>query len=195
MKSLNQEYWQNRYKNHQTGWDLGIISTPIKEYVDHIKDKKIKILIPGAGNAHEALYLYQQGFKDLHILDIASNPLNNAKNNIPDLPEHSFIQQDFFQHSGSYDLIIEQTFFCAVEPRFRESYVKQAYSLLNENGVIAGVMFNFEQHQEGPPFSGSKEEYKELFKPYFEILIMETCYNSVTSRAKKELFIKLIKKK
>lgn len=195
MSELNQEYWENRYAHQLTGWDLGKVSDPIKEYVDQLKDMRLKILIPGAGNAQEASYLYQKGFKDLHILDLALHPLIAAKNNIPDLPKNSFIHQDFFKHTGSYDLIIEQTFFCALEPRFRESYIKQAHSLLKENGTIAGVMFNFENKQQGPPFGGSVEEYQNLFNPYFEIITMQPCYNSVESRMGKELFIKLLKKK
>lgn len=45
-----------------------------------------------------------------------------------------------------------------------------------------------------PPFGGNKDEYKVLFKPYFNIVIMEDCFNSIESRKDEELFIKMIKK-
>jgi len=56
-------YWENRYQNQQTGWDIGEISSPLKAYIDQLEDKSIKILIPGAGNAYEAEYLFLNGFK------------------------------------------------------------------------------------------------------------------------------------
>ncbi|MGJ8684033.1 MAG: SAM-dependent methyltransferase [Nonlabens sp.] len=194
MKNLDKEYWQERYLTKSTGWDLGSISRPIKEYIDQLTDKNIKILIPGAGNAHEAIYLVNKGFMNIHILDLAQLPLKNAQQQIPELPSSSFINGDFFEHEGSYDLIIEQTFFCALEPRFRESYLKKNHELLNNNGTIAGVLFNFEHKVNEPPFGGSIDEYETLFKPYFEIAIMEPCYNSSPSRLGKELFIKLNKR-
>ena len=33
------EYWSQRYKDAQTGWDIGSPSTPIKEYIDQLTDK------------------------------------------------------------------------------------------------------------------------------------------------------------
>jgi len=64
------KYWSKRYEENQTGWDIGYPSTPIKTYVDQLENKDLKILIPGAGNAYEAEYLWQQGFKNVHVLDI-----------------------------------------------------------------------------------------------------------------------------
>ncbi len=53
-KRLDQEYWDFQYKANATGWDLGKVSPPIKEYIDTLEDKNISILIPGCGNSHEA---------------------------------------------------------------------------------------------------------------------------------------------
>jgi len=61
------------------GWDIGYPSTPIKEYADQLTDKSIQILIPGAGNAYEAEYLWKQGFSNVHILDISEIPLKEFK--------------------------------------------------------------------------------------------------------------------
>jgi len=195
MKKLDSEYWQNRYKNNLTGWDLGSISRPIKEYINQLRNKEIKILIPGAGNAHEAAYLSNNGFTNIHILDFALSPLIISQNHLKNLPEKSFIKKDFFEYEGSYDLILEQTFFCALEPRLCESYTKKMFELLNNKGALVGVLFNFKNKLIGPPFGGSKKEYQGLFKPYFNIKKMDMCYNSVEERKGKELFINLVKKK
>ena len=31
---LDQQYWTNRYHNHETAWDAGRITTPLKDYFD-----------------------------------------------------------------------------------------------------------------------------------------------------------------
>ncbi|MBC7641686.1 MAG: thiopurine S-methyltransferase, partial [Flavobacterium sp.] len=31
---LDQTYWDNQYKANATGWDLGQVSPPIKNYID-----------------------------------------------------------------------------------------------------------------------------------------------------------------
>ena len=99
---------------------------------------------------------------------------------------------DFFEHTGSYDYIIEQTFFCALPPTIRQQYVYKMHQLLNENGMLAGLLFNrtFEQ---GPPFGGSKAEYELLFKDAFHFTTMEVCQNSVAPRSNTELFVELQK--
>ena len=52
--SLDSNSWNQRYISKNTGWDIGFVSTPIKDYIDQINNKNIRILIPGCGNAHEA---------------------------------------------------------------------------------------------------------------------------------------------
>jgi hypothetical protein len=189
MKSrFDKTYWENKYLNNKTGWDIGYISTPIKEYTNQLKDKNISILIPGAGNGHEVEYLYHQGFKNITVIDIAEIPLKNLAEKIPDFPKENLINQDFFDHKNTYDLIIEQTFFCALDPHFRSNYVTKMKSLLKEGGKLVGLLFNFELTNEGPPFGGSKEEYLTLFSKLFNIKTLEKSHNSIKPRKEREFF-------
>lgn len=41
MDITKKEYWQQQYLDGKTGWDIGIISTPIKEYVDQLDNKQL----------------------------------------------------------------------------------------------------------------------------------------------------------
>ncbi|MBT8295849.1 MAG: SAM-dependent methyltransferase, partial [Gramella sp.] len=111
---MNKGFWSNRYKEEKTGWDIGHASSPLKEYVDQLKNKDLRILIPGAGNSYEAEYLFNCGFKNVIICDIAQEPLINFKRRIPQFPEEQIINQDFFELTGVFNLIFEQTFFCAI---------------------------------------------------------------------------------
>jgi len=190
---LNKTYWEKRYQENNIGWDAGAVTTPIKEYTDQLIDKNIKILIPGAGNAHEAEYLWNSGFKNIYVLDIVQEPLDNLKSRIPDFPSEQLILGDFFDLNDSYDLILEQTFFCALNPNLREEYATQMNRLLHANGKLAGVLFNFPLTEDGPPFGGDYETYFSVFNPIFAIKKLEACYNSIKPRAGKEFFILLEK--
>lgn len=103
------------------------------------------------------------------------------------------IHGDFFNHIGSYDLILEQTFFCAIDPALRENYTIKMHSLLKQNGKLVGLLFN-KHFDINPPFGGDIKSYKQLFENLFRIEIMEPCYNSIIPRNGTELFFKLIKK-
>lgn len=189
MKKLNKDFWEKKYRLGEMGWDIGHISTPLKEYVDQLKNKNIKILIPGAGNAHELLYLLEKGFTNVFVIDIAKQPLENIKNNLADFPTNQLLEGDFFDlELDSFDLILEQTFFCALDPSLRADYVLKIKQLLKPHGKLAGLLFNFPLTESGPPFGGSLSEYKRLFEEHFQIKTLETAYNSIKPRADKELF-------
>jgi len=191
---LNKNFWDLRYQNNEIGWDIGYISTPLKKYIDQLTDKNIKILIPGGGNSYEAEYLNNLGFKNVFVIDISPTALTNLKNRVPDFPKNHLINIDFFKLNNSFDLILEQTFFCALTPKLRDNYVLKMNQLLRPNGKLVGLLFNIPLNKDRPPFGGTKKEYLSYFKTYFKIEIMELSYNSISERTNNELFIKLIKK-
>jgi SAM-dependent methyltransferase len=192
-KVLDQHYWEAQYKTNATGWDLGKVSPPIKEYIDTLDDKNSSILIPGCGNSHEAEYLLSQGFTNITLIDIAPTLVENLQEKFKNYPHIKIVLGDFFEHKGQYDLVIEQTFFCALPPTMREKYVVEIHKILKDKGLLVGLLFN-KTFESGPPFGGSKAEYEQLFKNYFDLKILETCHNSIAPRANSELFIEFQKK-
>lgn len=192
MTTLGDKYWSSRYLNNQTGWDTGSVTTPLKDYFDQLTNKTIAVLIPGCGNSYEAEYLLQNGFHNITLIDISTSLCDKLKNQFAAyLPGGlQIICGDFFQHEGQYDLIVEQTFFCALEPSLRKSYAEKMQQLIKPGGKLVGVMFN-KSFESGPPFGGNEEEYRKLFEPHFAIEIMVPCYNSIKPRAGVELFIKI----
>ena len=187
-------YWDNKYSENQTGWDIGVVSIPVKEYVNQLSDKIVKVLIPGAGNAHEAEYLFVNGFNNVFVLDISRLALDNFRKRFPDFPVNQLLCEDFFGHNKTYDLIIEQTFFCAINPLDRKKYAQKVHSLLKVNGKLVGLLFNHEFEEEGPPFGGSIDEYEKIFSPYFNFKTFELSYNSIKPREGREHFIIFVKK-
>ncbi len=191
---LDAEYWNNRYLNNQFGWDVGEVSNPLKVYFDQLKNKNLKILIPGAGNAYEAEYLINKGFEHVYVCDLAPEPLKALKKRCPDIKEEHLILGDFFELSNiSFDLIIEQTFFCALNPSLRKTYFEKMHQLIVPNGKLVGLMFNDKLNTDQPPFGGNAEEYKNYFINLFQIKTYEACYNSIKPREGRELFVNLLR--
>jgi SAM-dependent methyltransferase len=191
---LNRTYWEERYKKEEIGWDCGAITTPLKEYIDQLTNTALKILIPGAGNGYEFEYLIQKGFTNVYVVDYAPTPIQNLKEKLPQVAEEHFIQRDFFEIENQFDLIIEQTFFCALDVELRTKYVEKMHSLLRPNGKLTGLLFQFPLTEVGPPFGGSFEEYQQLFINDFHLKKMETAYNSIKPRKGNELFFIFTKK-
>ena len=192
--NVDKKFWNDRYLENNTGWDIGYISSPLKEYFDQLSNKNIKILIPGAGNSYEAEYLHHHGFTNVYVADLSEIPLKNIKKRVPDFPQEHLICGNYFDIRQKFDLIIEQTFFCAINPSLRKKYVKKASQLLYTSGKIVGLLFSIPLNLDHPPFGGNKDEYQNLFYPYFHIEIMESANNSIPKRMGNELFIKFIKK-
>lgn len=159
----------------------------MKAYFDQLENKELKILIPGGGNSYEAEYLFNNGFKNVFVVDISKKPLDNLKKRVPKFPSSQLI-------NATFDLIIEQTFFCAIDPNLRVKYASKMNNSLNENGKLVGLLFDVILNENHPPFWGNKEEYLSYLKPYFNITKMEPCYNSYHNRKGMELFVILHKK-
>lgn len=189
------DYWENRWQQAQTGWDLAQVSPPIKAYIDVHRDVNQSILIPGCGNAHEAEYLLQAGFTNVTVIDIAPLPTLHLKEKLHMAVKQGKLKvlcEDFFTHEGSYDLILEQTFFCAINPELRRSYAQHMHRLLKPGGKLVGVLFD-KQFDAGPPFGGTTAEYLTYFTPLFNEVSITPCLNSILPRMGSEVWVELIK--
>lgn len=192
--SLDSAYWNTRWENQQTGWDVGYASPAIVDYMHAYPDKNAAILIPGCGNAYEAEQLVAKGFTDITLIDIAPKACALLEEKFAGVPAIKILCTDFFAHTGHYDVMIEQTFFCAIPTDRRSDYAYRSAALLNPNGRIIGLLFNRSFEQQGPPFGGTAAEYESIFTPYFDRATMEPCRNSIPPRAGSELFVNLVKK-
>lgn len=189
---MAEEYWENRYVNDEIPWDIGYPSPALSSYFQKLQHKELKILIPGGGNSHEAEWLWKNGFKNVWVIDISSTALTNFHSRFPDFPKSQLLVQDFFTLDEKYDLILEQTFFCAISPDLRKDYVKTMHKLLKPHGKLIGLLFDFPLTESGPPFGGSKKEYQDLFADLFKIYRLEKSYNSIKPRNGKEFFFQFI---
>ena len=196
--ALDAAYWSARYADGRDAWDLGRPAPPLQAYFAQLDPAaQPRVLIPGAGRAYEAEYLHRHGFGQVVVADLAPAPLAALARRVPDFPSQHLLQVNFFDLPANppYDLIVEQTFFCALHPSLRPAYARQCARLLRPGGTLAGLLFetDFGPSTE-PPFGGTRAEYREYFAPYFDFQHFETAHNSVALRQGRELFICLKRK-
>jgi methyl halide transferase len=188
---LSANYWNERYLQADTPWDIGGVAPAFKAYFNQLDNRELRILIPGAGKAHEAIYLHQQGFPQVFVLDWAPEAFVLLKNAAPDFLEEHLLVFDFFDLRGSFDLIVEQTFFCAIDPALRSNYAKKVAELLAPGGELIGLLFAQPFPFQGPPFGGTKAEYEAIFQPFFTKVEIEASDLSIKPRLGNELWVSL----
>lgn len=186
---LDRDFWETRYHTDETGWDIGGPSTPLKAYIDQLDNKELRILIPGGGRAWEAEYAHRQGFRNVFVIDLTDAPFKDLLQRYPEFPQEHLIVGDFFEHAGQYDRILEQTFFCALDPTLREHYVAHMKKLLKPGGKLVGVLFDIPLNTDRPPFGGNREAYLPIFRSSFPAVSIAPCYNSIKPRAGSEVWL------
>ncbi len=192
---LDSAYWRDRYVEERTGWDIG---HPNHGLIAEVKSRfpvNTKILIPGAGRGYEAEALWGAGYLNTYVCDWAPEAFDAlSKSEVlakafsdADEAKSRLIVADFFTLEGQYDLILEQTFFCAIDPKLRENYVNQAAHLLKPVGKWMGILFDCHFPTAGPPFGGDREAYRTVFEKRFQIEKLERFRGSIQPRMGKEL--------
>lgn len=194
MEKLDDAYWNNRYLEDNTPWDLGDVSPPLKSFINSLSGKNQRVLIPGAGRGYEPIYMHRAGFSHVVVCDWSEAALKSLTEKEPSFPQANLVCADFFELQGTFDLLLEHTFFCAIAPARRSEYVQKSWELLRPGGMLAGLFFAHEFPIEGPPFGGTKEEYEALFSPGFKIEQLSLAENSVKPRAGNELLVQFTRR-
>lgn len=192
MNKISAQDWDSRYLENNAPWDL---SGPTPEFLRLIETKIIghkgRAIVPGAGRSYDAISLAKSGM-EVDVVDFAPTALRDAQERA--LQEKAvvyFYKQDAFDlmklpyFKERYDLWLEYTFYCAIDPSMRDEYVKLAHYVLKPGATLVGLFFPTSIDKEGPPFQVSQEEVEKKFSPYFDVTF-EKPLQSVKPRAGRE---------
>jgi methyl halide transferase len=187
--ALDAEYWNQRYQEGSTRWDLG---QPAPPFVNLLTDAVLppgKIVVLGAGNGHDAMLFAEHGFEVVGV-DFASEAIECATATAKSRGlKAEFLQRDIFgllpEFNQSFDYVLEHTCFCAIEPKLRSQYVELVRSLLKPSGQLLALFFTHARPG-GPPFATTPTEINELFADRFEILSLEPAMDSIEVRQGEE---------
>ena len=199
MKNVNDfDFWENIYKNNDTGWDLGGVTPIFSDMAHELKPGKLIIL--GCGRGYDAITFAKQNF-DVTAVDFAPSAvkfleglclINKVKVNI--------IQDDIFslneKFKNNFDFVIEQTCFCAIDPNRRNEYEQLVYNILKYNGSLIGTWYPLDKKLDdgGPPYGVSISRLKSIFQKNWVIDKESYSDRSVRSRRGKEKLITFKKK-
>jgi SAM-dependent methyltransferase len=195
-KDYKCEDWQRHYEENDLGWDLGQVAPPFVKLWQEEKLPLGKVLVPGCGRGHEVVFLAENGF-DVTAIDFSSGAVTYLKNALKKRNlEGRILHQDFFSldesHEGVYDLVLEQTFFCAISPKQRRDYVLNVSRILKPGGILVGLFYHTDE-QGGPPYNTTREDIEMHFSKKFEIQELDKTFLSAEQRKDKE-WLGIIKK-
>ena len=188
-KEYSREDWQGHYESDDLGWDLGQVAPP---FVKLWKEEKLpvgKALVPGCGRGHEVIFLAENGF-EVTAIDFSEGAITYLERALEKRSlKGRVLHQNFFcldkSHDGVYDLVLEQTFFCAIAPRQRQDYVRNVTRILKPGGMLVGLFYNTDK-EGGPPYNTTREDIAVNFAKNFKILELDKTTLSAEQRKDKE---------
>ncbi len=189
------DFWNSRYLEKNTGWDLGRVSPPFVHLVESGKIAPYStVLIPGAGRGWEAIHLARLGYH-VTCVDFAPEAIASARElALKEGATVTFLLEDLFrldpEKHGVFDYLLEQTCFCAIDPDRRPDYVRMAVRMIRPGGELVGL-FYVHGREGGPPWTTTAAEVRELFRGDFDFVEFAIAEHSVESRKGEEILARL----
>ena len=192
------DFWDSCYRNNEIGWDLGSPTPIFIDWCNKLNSSK-KICVPGSGNGYDPLYFASKGHQ-VTAIDFASSPIQDLKKKAKnkDILIEA-ICQNFFDLEiflfNRFDYVVEYTFYCAIDPRLRDEYIKIVHKILKPKGEFIAILLpiNKESNEDGPPFAVNLEETIALFSNKFKIIESIQHPLSIEPRRGNEQFVRFIK--
>ena len=192
-KENHPQFWEDIYLKDDAGWDLGE-STPV---FDKISDALPlgKICIIGCGRGYDAVMFAQKGF-EVTAIDFAPSAISTLQSLASGAGVMiNIVETDIFlltsQFSCEFDYVIEQTFFCAINPSRREEYEQLVKTIIKPNGKLIGLWFPLDKPMDdgGPPWGTTISEVKSIFYDGWKIEKEEFPELSISPRKNREKLI------
>lgn len=187
----NSDLWSERYENQSTGWDMGAPSPTLVWAVEKLKLPRMRVAVLGCGAGHDAQFLASKG----HMVtgfDFSQEAIDKAQTLYPSQQNLKWVNKDVFlmseEYRGQFDLVIEHTCFCAIDPQRRSELVKVWRDILSPEGQVLGVFFVMPKNY-GPPFGGTEEEIQSLMQKDFRNNLWVRSKVSHPARLGRELIV------
>lgn len=197
QEGYSREDWQGHYDRGDLMWDIEQVSPPFARLWEEGRLAKGKAIIPGCGRGHEVIFFAERGF-DVTGVDFATGAVTALKQTLEEKKlRANVLHNDFFildnSHDHSYDIMFEQTFFSAIAPAQRSSYVETAARILKKNGLLVALFYETGETG-GPPFNTTRVDITNHFTRLFALEHLEKTPHSIDRRKNKEWLAFLRKK-
>lgn len=185
------QLWSQRYITHETGWDMGAPSPSLLWAVDKLKLPKMRVAVLGCGLGHDAHFMASKG----HMVtgfDFSAEAIQSAEALYPSQTNLKWVCKDVFEMSeefkNSFDLVLEHTCFCAVDPERRKELVKVWKNILSDEGQVLGIFFVMPKTY-GPPYGATEQEIHDLLVKEFRFNLWTRSRASHPKRLGRELIV------
>ncbi len=189
---LDAAAWDARWAGGDTPWDMGGPAPPLVGALARgLVAPPGRALAVGCGAGHDARHVAAAGF-DVTAIDIAPQALERARAlTPPGTPRIAFVLADLFAlppELRDFDVVIEHTCFCAIDPGLRDAWVDAVADALRPGGLLLGLFFVFES-ETGPPFGATEEELRTRLGRRFEVLEGARPPDSHPARAARDFLV------
>ncbi len=207
MHHNSAEYWEKRWQDGQTGWDLGTVNPVLAAELQHPNllhptQPDQHILVPGCGSGYEVEMLAKAGWY-VTAVDIASEPLRRLEDRLSleasDIQQRvRVMQEDILSFPKVFDnafhAVWEYTCYCALPPAFRDVYAQTIKRVVKPGGNVFFLFFPIGTlSQEGPPFAVEEQRDIQRFTHLGFSTSLQSHQSSHPARAKREKFLILQK--
>ncbi len=186
---MEKKFWLERWQRQETGFHQADINQYLRQYWSDIKARHpdSQVFVPLCGKSRDMLWLNAQGHKVLGI-EFSEMALTDffAENQLPyesvmlenfqqfRTPDLSLMCGDFFQLTASmlehHYLVYDRASLVALPENMRRKYADKMCEILPNGAVMLLVIMEYPQHEmNGPPFSVSETEVKNLYHREFSI--------------------------
>lgn len=190
---MNPKYWEEKWKIGDTRFHLGIPHPSLKKHFS--SEPPQKVLVPLCGKSQDLLWLYAQGHD---VVGIELSPIACkaffTENKIPFQKESrepgtlyyadriSLWCGDFFQAPPAVwtgcRAVYDRAALVALPAEFRKQYARHLTDKLVKPASAAKMLLIAVQYESptenGPPFSVTETEVRNLYGDAFEIKLLDT---------------------
>jgi SAM-dependent methyltransferase len=171
MTGPNREFWQERYRNQQIGWDRGGASPQLHAWLEAGHLQPCRIAVPGCGSGWEVAELAQRGF-DVTAIDYAQEAVDRTTALLAELGLKARVLQadvlEWHPETG-FDAIYEQTCLCALHPDRWIAYAAALHRWLVPEGRLYALFMQALKPEaatgfvQGPPYHCDVHAMRALF--------------------------------
>jgi len=187
------EQWKLRWQEGRIGFHLPEVNTYLIRHSEQLIKQEIKnIFVPLCGKSLDLSWIAGKKKKVVGVESVRQ-PVeeffkeNNLKYTIQHVDEFEIFKSnsieiylgDFFAlrrlKIGQFNAVYDRASIVAIESARREKYVDHLMNLLTEDGIILLITLEFDYNlMQGPPYSVSFSEVKNLFSKHGNLELLET---------------------
>jgi SAM-dependent methyltransferase len=162
-------YWERAYREGRTGWELGEAAPPLVRALRALPVRHDAVVL-GCGRGHEVRMLAALGWPRVVGVDFAASALAEARAHGERVAPagaaqaahviewlHDDVLALGSDRPNAFDLVVEHTCYCAIDPVTRDSWAGSVSATLRPAGVLVALFYTHARPG-GPPFGATAVE-------------------------------------